>query len=193
MRSTRCWRLGALVLGLALVAFGVQSAVAGSRHAGQPPEQTPGSPAFGTVSGKNITAVKVVTAFGNITFSGTTYTDVPSMSTTISVPVGQTARLITRFSAETECTTSVSTAGWCGVRILVDGVEADPATGTDFAFSSTNNGTAVADTWASNALERVSQVLAEGSHTVKVQWRTTDPTITIWLGELNLTIERVKL
>jgi hypothetical protein len=137
--------------------------------------------------------VKVLSEGPDFTTSSTTFAAVPGMSTSITVPAGHTSILDMRFSAETQCTTGSSTVGWCIVRILVDGVEANPAEGTDFAFDSTYNGTAVTDAWQSNALERVSQVLGGGTHRVVVQWATTDPTITAWLGEMNLTIDRVKV
>lgn len=197
------WRLATLVVTGLLVIYVTQSVLAAAphsvqnlAHAAAPPHPVqnlarPGAPqTVNTISCGPIKAVKVVSQDSDMTTTSTTFATVPGMSTTVTVPALHTSCFLMRFSAETECVTSSGTFGWCIVRILVDGVEAFPGAGTDFAFDSTYNGTATTDAWQSNSLDRSVAGVTSGSHTVVVQWATTDPSITAWLGEMSLTIER---
>jgi hypothetical protein len=79
----------------------------------------------------------------------------------------QTGSFITAtFTAESAC---YGTAGaWCSVRILIDGVEAEPVVGTDFAFNSTT-GSGGATGWQSHAVTRVRTATTTAFHTVQVQ------------------------
>jgi hypothetical protein len=71
-----------------------------------------------------------------------------------------TARIVARFSGESMCTLGAA----CRLRILVDGVEMNPASfDTSFDVSA---GTRV----ESQTIERTSGTLAPGMHTVVVQW-----------------------
>ena len=51
------------------------------------------------------------------------------------MPTGETARIYAIFSAESACS-AAAPIGYCGVRIVVDGNELNPAVGNDFAFDS---------------------------------------------------------
>jgi hypothetical protein len=75
-----------------------------------------------------------------------------------------------RFSAESACFGSSS--GWCSVRILVDGLEAAPAAGADFAFDSNDGGSEGSTSWESHSVDRSAGPFGAGFHTVKVQWKT---------------------
>jgi hypothetical protein len=66
---------------------------------------------------------------------------------TIRVPGNGTFRVVVRFSAESAC----SAASWCSARITVDGVEANPKSGGDFAFDSPGG-----ETWQSLSMDRTS-------------------------------------
>lgn len=201
MRSLNRWRVATVLTAAVLVIFVVQSALAASyqpvshhsvQNLGQNLEPPPDRI---TLSCNEITAVTVVTQRHDTTTTSTTFANVPGMVTSITVPAHRRACLLMRFSAETQCTTRSQTHGWCIVRILVNGVEANPAEGTDFAFDSTYNGTAVDDAWQSNAMDRSIGPLPPGAYTVVVQWAThpTSPgTITAWLGETNLTVEQAE-
>lgn len=76
--------------------------------------------------------------------------------------------ILVRFSAESHCS-GIAGSGWCSVRILVDGVEADPAADADFAFDSTENGTKPSASWVSASMERARTVTFSGNHTITVQ------------------------
>ena len=45
----------------------------------------------------------------------------------VAVVAGQGSLINVHFSAESQCALGGTDFGWCGVRILVDGVEAEPA------------------------------------------------------------------
>lgn len=101
-----------------------------------------------------------------------------------------------RFTAESQCSAGGSDPGWCGVRILVDDVEALP-TG-DFALDSTNNGADGYASWEGHALERHLCVPNPTGGVrfapVQVQWRVfsedgdaTPPGFR--LDEMSLTVE----
>lgn len=84
------------------------------------------------------------------------------ISTPVQIPAAfNQARIIARFSGESNCQGASST--WCSLRILVDGVEMNPAVGSDFAFDSPG------DNWSGKAIERTSGIVLSGTHTVTVQ------------------------
>ncbi len=102
-----------------------------------------------------------------------------------------------RFTAETQCSGGGSDFGWCGARILIDGVEALPAP-ADFAFDSTNNGAEGSGSWEGHAMDRHLCIRNPGGAVrvvpVQVQWRvfstdgdTTAPSFRI--DDTSLTIQ----
>jgi hypothetical protein len=94
---------------------------------------------------------------------------------------------IARFTAESVC---FGASGWCPVRILINGVEMDPVVGTDFAFDSTEAGTASASSWESHAVDR-SKLFSTTlpTVTVQVQYGVTAAGITLRLDDWHLTVE----
>lgn len=146
------WRLGTVIAATALVTAGTQYAVASSGDDAGTEAQTTVSAALGAQR------VVVVREDAASTSSSTSFATLASAPVTI--PAGQRGLLVARFSAESLCSGST---GWCSVRILVDGTEMVPQSGTDFAFDSPG------DTWESHAVERVWSGTAAGTHTVTVQ------------------------
>jgi hypothetical protein len=153
---------------------------AGQLPAGPQGPQGPAGPAgtgatlaFGSATGANATAT-----------SSTTFVELPGASASVTVPTGATATLFVSFSAESLCT---GPSGYCPVRVLVDGNEAAPVVGNDFAFDSTDMGTETTQSWESHAIERVVTGLAAGSHTVTVQYAVTAATTTLRLDDWGLT------
>jgi hypothetical protein len=122
--------------------------------------------------------------------TSTSYVNLAGASETVTVPAGETARIYTVFSAESACS-GAGASEFCGVRILVDGNELNPAVGNDFAFDSTDNGDDTAQSWESHSIARSSETLAAGNHTVQVQMRTTG--VTLRLDDWALVIWRTKL
>ena len=92
----------------------------------------------------------------------------------VAVVAGQASLINVRFTAESQCAGGGDEPGWCGVRILVDGVEAQPAP-ADFAFDSTNNGADGLTSWEGHAMERhlcvANPTGAVRTVPVQVQWR----------------------
>jgi hypothetical protein len=79
------------------------------------------------------------------------------------------------------------------VRILVDGAEAKPASGANYAFDSTDNASETSASWEGHALERSTDVLTGGTYTVTAQWLVTDPGTSFRLDDINMTVERIKV
>ena len=111
--------------------------------------------------------------------TSTSYVDLPSSTQSVTVPAGQTARLYVFFTAESACYGAASSQ-FCGVRVTVDGNELQPVSGS-VAFDSNEGGTATLNYKASHAVARISDTLAAGSHTVKVQYRTSSGSTTLRL------------
>lgn len=85
--------------------------------------------------------------FSNVTTAGLT----SFSSDTIPVPATGNYRVVATFSGESAC----NAASWCSAVIFVDGIEANPKSGTDFAFDSPG-----APTWISPSIQRTSDVIA---------------------------------
>ncbi|MDM4719617.1 hypothetical protein QTQ03_08475 [Micromonospora sp. WMMA1363] len=85
---------------------------------------------------------------------------------TIRIYAPRGSHVLARFTAESAC---YGGSGWCSARILVDGVEADPVTGTDFAFDSTNSNQETNASWESHSMERARTVTFTGNHTITLQ------------------------
>ncbi len=137
-----------------------------------------------TVSHVNVTRENLATV-SNATF----FNNVPSAFTTISVPSGENALILARFSAESAC---YGGTGYCSVRILINGVEMDPVAGFDFAFDSTDLGRETSGSWESHSMDR-SRVVGSGTYTIVVQRATTSASTFLRLDEWSLTVERAQL
>lgn len=129
-----------------------------------------GSPAAaqtGTVSApKGAISVVTLTETAAKTTTSNAYVDLAS--TVITIPAGQAGRVLVALTGEAKCTGSRgSTRVVCFVRILVDGVETHPRMEDD-ALEFVTWGDLY---WESQSIDRVSQQLPAGTHTVTVQWR----------------------
>jgi hypothetical protein len=179
----------AAILGLVVGAATV--AVAAGVHHGQNLGASPNSSLAAHAGAVSAVAV-AASDFNDISNSSTTLSLVPGMKTTISVPAGRRALLDIRFSAETACYGGTS-SDWCIAEILVDGVEASPGDGRDYALDSTDNSTETGASWEGHAMERVI-VVGPGRHVVKVIGGVTDfnatGSQTFWTGERTLVVDR---
>ena len=79
-----------------------------------------------TKSGGAVKGVKVVTETAGTNMAVMTFTDIPGMSLSMTVPSGEKAHLLITFSASTSCIDSSGINTNCFVRVLVDGTEALP-------------------------------------------------------------------
>ena len=93
------------------------------------------------------------------------FKDITSASTSITVPAGQTAVIVARFTGESMCTGG----SWASVRLVLDGSEMSPVVGTNFAFDSSDLGTETSSSWESHAVERFEGDVGAGTYVVKAQ------------------------
>ncbi len=180
------WRTLTIVGSLPLViAVAGSTALAGI---GQDESASPAAPI--TFTGGTINQVLVVTENVAQTTTSTAFAGIPGATTTVTVPAGQTALIVARFTAESACSGGTG-SNWCSVRILIGGVEASPVTGLDFAFDSTDASTETSASWESHSMERVRRVGA-GTYPVTAQWATTSGSTTFRLDDWTLTVERAQ-
>ena len=147
-----------------------------------------------TVGGKSITGVRIVRdnvpqAFTSTTSS--TWTDFPGAQTPITVPSSTRAIILVRFTAESAC--SGNDSGYCNLRVLVNGTEAQPASGDLFAWDD-SNGSNVPN-HQSHAMDRSIGPLEPGTYTVKLQWKTNPAGsgLTFYLDDWSMTVEKIKV
>ncbi|MDT5018412.1 MAG: hypothetical protein QOD39_4572, partial [Mycobacterium sp.] len=99
------------------------------------------------------------------------------------------ALILARFSATSSCEAS---AGYgCQVRVLIDGVEAQPAGINASVFDSSTEGTN-ADGREAHMIERSRGPLGAGDHVVKVQMAVPNGIVSFTLTNWNLTVERIR-
>ena len=161
------WRLGLVLVGAVGLGFGVQAAYAAVSG-------------VTTTSGGAIASVAVARGvFATDTTSGT-FVALPGARLTMR---GKGLLLI-RFTAESECSGG-GVDDYCSVEVLVDGVQAKPNSGFDYAFQTNNGGT-----WEGNAMDRSIKV-GPGLHTIQVEYATTNAGNTDFrLDDWSLTAER---
>jgi hypothetical protein len=129
------------------------------------------------------------------TTTSTGWVDLPGAIAPDSVPAspsstGSTLFLAT-YTAESACSGGT---GYCRVRILVGGQEAEPAVGGDFAFDSSNGGQETSASWESHAMQRSFCIANDGAPhdaTTRVQYSTTDPATTLRLDDWHLTVQAI--
>ena len=110
--------------------------------------------------------VKALGSTGSTTVLGSSgWKDVPGSATAIAVPAGHKMLVNTRFTAESACFGSASI---CPVQVLIGGVAAGPANGSNVDFDSSEGGTESSASWESHSIDR-SLILGPGTYPVKVQ------------------------
>jgi hypothetical protein len=183
----------AVVAAIAGAVLGATSvAVAGNLHHGQKVGASPQT-SLGAKAGPVSQVVVRASDFNDTSNSSTTLSLIPGMSAaTVTVPRGRRALLDIRFSAEISCSGGTS-SDWCIAEILVDGIEAAPGDGSDYAIDSTDNSTESVASWEGHAMERVA-IVGPGTHTVRVIGGVTDfnstGSMVFWTGERTLVIDR---
>ena len=111
-------------------------------------------------------------------------------ATSVTFSTGATNRLI-KISFSAECAVlGTGPQQWVATVILVDGVEAEPAQGGDFAFCGTTDSGAHFQ-WTGSAEVRLITVPSIGTHTVQIQVLLGGGATEWWLGETALVIEQV--
>jgi hypothetical protein len=159
-----------------LVALGGQAAIA---RLGSPRTTT-------TVSGTTAKKVIVVRGTDPQTTQAKPWVDLAGATTSVTVPTGMSALILARFTTEDRC--EVGAPDICTVRILIGGIEAEPASGTDFAFDSAQT----EEYFHAGAMDRSLGPLGAGTYAVQVQYGAGGINIgTFTLDDWSLTVEVV--
>jgi hypothetical protein len=119
--------------------------------------------------------------------NSTTFVALPGASRAINVPQGETALVVARFTGESQCSGGAA-GNWCSVRIMANGTEMSPASGSDFAFDSVAGSE---DFYESHTIERFI-VLNAGTTTITVQRAVTSAATNFRLDDYTLIIERAQ-
>lgn len=99
--------------------------------------------------------VHIVASTNFFSTSSATFVDVPIALVKITIPDGPNQLVVARFTAEAACRNSDT----CSVRIMANGGEMRPNSGSDFLFSH--------DIFTAHAGDR-SAILAPGAYTIHV-------------------------
>ena len=176
MRITMPWRAIALVSTSAFV--GAVSTIAVANH--QPGHQT--------TEAKNTTKTIAVTNENDFFSNSLHWVDVTGAKAEVTVPDGEQALLLIRFTAETVCYSNAP--DHCSARVMVDDKQAKPASGTDFHFDS-NYGGETDESEKAHAFDRSLKV-GPGTYMVKVQVQPMEG-MALRIDDWHLTVERVKI
>ena len=122
-----------------------------------------------------INNVRVKTQTSAYSTSSTSWVPLPGANFNMAVPNGLQKTFIAEFDGESACNGGT---GWCSIRILVDGVEMNPASGTDFAFDSAGE-----DRWEGHSMTRTFGPLSSGQHSFEVQIAVTNAATTFRLDD----------
>ncbi|HEX9377172.1 MAG TPA: hypothetical protein VGB19_13150 [Actinomycetota bacterium] len=143
-----------------------------------------------TVSGGAVERVGAARGSTPTNTSSTAFQDVTGASVKITVPDGQHAILVARFTTQEDCNVGDgSPSGSCLARIAVNGHEMQPATGgTVIDTVSAGHGAGI----RSAALDRSSAVLGPGTYSVRAQIKVTSALMVIEVSDWHLTVERVR-
>lgn len=145
-----------------------------------------------SVSGGSVTKVTSVRSTFIQVFTdddAATATDLVGASATMSVPSGQKALLLIRFSAATACYGGLASGTHsCHVQALVDGATAPPG---EVSFDNNNTNTESTQ-YGAHAMEWAKNVGA-GTHTIQIRVRIDDSpgVVGFDLNPWTLTVERV--
>ena len=138
-----------------------------------------------TQKAKAAAAITVVTEVSGSTTNSTSYVDLPGAVVAISVPTGKKQLVQVRLSGESYCFGYAGLAyKFCTIRILEDGHEMLPNSGSDFAFDTNGQDD---DAWEANSMERTISV-GPGSHLIQVQYAVMDAGVNFTLDDWSLTI-----
>lgn len=105
-------------------------------------------------------------------------------TTFVTIPTETRALVMARFTGEVMC---VNGPGSVAARIMIGGIEAEPASGTDFIV-------AVSDSEPrAHAFDRSRGPLTAGTYRVQVEWYVTDNYPTCTVDDWSLTVETAEV
>ena len=172
-------RIIAIAAGIALIGAGVSVGVAiGATAAGRT-----------AASGGAIERVNVVRSTEIFNTGSKTFTTIPGATATITVPPGERALLVARFTTQEDCNVAdLSPDGKCVARIVANSTEMKPASGgqtIDTVRAGRTTGV------RSAAIDRSIGPVGPGTYTIKVQVRVTGNIVILEVTDWHLTVERV--
>ncbi|MBK5229359.1 MAG: hypothetical protein JJE05_12745 [Actinobacteria bacterium] len=121
--------------------------------------------------------------FGAATSTAATgaFTQLTGSSAALNLPPGN-IEIIATFSGESICTGG---AGWCSVRLMLNGTEMLPAVGNDYAFDSV-----AIDQYEGHSMQRVfTGILPAGNAEITVQYMVIDPATSFFLDDWVLSVQ----
>jgi hypothetical protein len=132
--------------------------------------------------------------------TSTSFTNLSNATQTVTVPSGETDKLIVFFSGEDACYGGTALQK-CLLKITVDGTELSPAAGSDAFFDNNDRGekkTGLFDPkdsgdQESRSIARTSSNLSAGSHTVQVQFSVTNSSTAFSVDDWALIVLRAKV
>jgi hypothetical protein len=160
----------------------------------------PPGPAGAAGAGATL-AYKLVSSTDVTTTNATSFVDVPNATASVDVPAGQSATLVITLTGESACygpdlgpspPAPAPVPGSCLVQVLVDGIQAQPQAGSNYAFDSNNLDTTNQSVRHSQTVTRYLTGAAAGSHTVKIQWQVTSAALTFRLANWTLQTQVIK-
>jgi hypothetical protein len=142
-------------------------------------------------TGKAVERVAVVRSSQIFNTTVTRYTTIPGATVRITVPSGERALLIARFTTQEDCNVGDGNpSGKCMARIISNTREMAPASG----------GSAIDTVAAGNpagvrsaALDRSLGPVGPGTYRIKVQVKVTNALMIVELTDWHLTVERVRV
>jgi hypothetical protein len=140
-------------------------------------------------AGGSIDRVSVVRSTETFNTSTKTFQTIPGASTQITVPAGEHALLIARFTTQQDCTVGDgSPTGNCMAKLLANTSEMKPASGGQI-IDSVSSGAAAGV--KAGVLDRSFGPVGPGTYTIKVQVRVTSSKMILEVTDWHLTVERV--
>ncbi len=160
-----------------------------------PPGPAGPAGAAGVASPGYVAEVLTATGTSGADIDSTSFTNPDALKLNVTVPAGETDKLLVSFNAETACYGG-SPGERCLVRITVDNNEIAPAAGSDSYFD--NNGPTDTSkhtqaTQAQHAIVRVSPTLSAGAHTVRVELATTSSSTKLKYDDWTIAVQRVRV
>jgi hypothetical protein len=129
--------------------------------------------------------------------TSTSFTNLNNATLNVTVPSGETDKLVVFFSGESACYGG-SDVQTCLLKINVDGTELSPQAGSDAAFDNNVTTRTPFDAKRStyryqHTIVRTSGNLSAGSHQVVVQYSVSDSTVAFNLDDWALVVQRIKV
>jgi hypothetical protein len=170
-----------LLIGAMVGAIAVTPVMAGRSPSGAEPS------AVVPRNGSTVTAVRTVTNNEDDFTNSQTYSTVPGMTTTVTVPSGQQALLVITFAAQTQCLQDGLDSVFCILRVRVGSSNAAPG---EVIFDSASDGNDLL-AWETNSMQFVRGPLGPGTYTVQVQYRVDEANSQFGVNARTLTVLRV--